>query len=254
MYLWKSWHDSRHRLMLYGVAGLAIGIIVGLENMYRFYALQGWHDISTHPERWHWSPDDVWNWTLQMLFLYMPDAALWSALALGATSAGREYGSGAMTFVLTRPQSRWRVVWHEWALAVAEIYIILSAFFIGALPFLLYFSKHYVGLGATLIPGVLAVAVCLFGLTQFLTLLTGSSMKGMSAAVAVVLFYYFLPSALDVWWHIPWPEKVQELSLSVMSLRWNRDQNPIMEITGVWMSVGLIFPFLSQWLIEKREV
>src|SRR5690348_17858982 len=34
MYLWKSWHDSRDRVMLYGAAGLAIGVIFGISYIY----------------------------------------------------------------------------------------------------------------------------------------------------------------------------------------------------------------------------
>jgi len=256
MYLWKSWHDSRQRLAVYAGACLAIGIIVGLENIYWFRAMWGWRAIATHLQHYHWNRNLIYVRPANLYYQFMPLVGLWSALVFGAISVGREYGSGAMSFVLTRPQSRWLVVWYQWALALAEIFIILGAFFIGALPFLVYFSKYYVGFDATLIPGVLVVAACLCGLTQFLTLLTGSSMKGMSASVAVALFYYFLPSALDVWWHIHWPEKVQDLSLSVlgMYMPWNRSRLPIVEVTAIWMLVALIFPFLSQWLIEKREI
>jgi hypothetical protein len=105
-----------------------------------------------------------------------------------------------------------------------------------------------------ILPAVVAVAACLFGLTQFLTLLTGSSAKGLSATIAVVLFYLFLPSALDDWWHISWPSKVTDLSLSVFDREWFEPSFPLWEVTLLWAIVGLIFPFLSQWLLERREV
>lgn len=274
MYLRKSWHDSRHRLMLYGVACLAIGVIGGIQHVqwYTFLSVS-WQTRLAHPPGFrHWRADPAqlrrlyldflhnsWKTAFYWFETYVPMAGLWSALIFGATSVGREYGAGGIGFVLTRPESRRRVVWHEWALAVSEIGIILSMFYAGALPFVLYASPQYVRLTAIpamLLFGVLAVAACLCGLTQFLTLLTGSSMKGLSAAIAVALFYYFLPSALDVWWHIHWPERVQELSLSVLGLYilWNRNRLPIVEVTAIWMLVALIFPFLSQWLIEHREV
>jgi len=282
MYLWKSWHDSRQRLMLYGVACLAIGLIGGIHHVqsYNFRAASWQRTLalmamwqrnpprSPHFRNWRmilvqlprtyqefvqysWKEAFYWFWA------YMPLAGLWSALIFGTTSVGREYSSGAMSFVLTRPQSRWSVAWQEWALAIAEIYIILSMFYVGALPFALYTMPHdgkLTAIPSMLLVGALAVAACLCGLTQFLTLLTGSSMKGLSAATAVVLFYYFLPSAVEVWWHIHWPEKVQELSLSVLADVWVQERSPVLGVTLVWAMLALIFPFLSQWLIEKREV
>ena len=87
-----------------------------------------------------------------------------------------------------------------------------------------------------------------------MTVLTGSAAKGLSATVAVVLFYYMFPSALDVWWHVTWPEKVQGLSLSIFEPVWDRLTFSTWEVTTLWALVALIFPFLSQWLIERREV
>ena len=36
MYLWKCWHDSRDRVMLYGAAGLAIGVTLGIAHVEYF--------------------------------------------------------------------------------------------------------------------------------------------------------------------------------------------------------------------------
>ncbi|MHB8654100.1 MAG: ABC transporter permease subunit [Terriglobia bacterium] len=275
MYLWKSWHDSRQRLVVYAVACLVLGVIGGIVHVHWYNQLTATYQrILAHPPHYYFrngpALDPVqlrrfylnfvqnsWKDAFYSCWTYIPMAGLWTAFIFGATSVGREYSSGAMSFVLTRPQSRRSVVWQEWALAIAEIYIILVMFYAGALPFALYTMPHDVKLTAIpsmLLVGALAVAACLCGLTQFLTLLTGSSMKGLSAATAVVLFYYFLPSALEVWWHILWPEKVQELSLSVLAQVWVQERSPVLGVTLVWTMLALIFPFLSQWLIEKREV
>jgi hypothetical protein len=159
-----------------------------------------------------------------------------------------------MVLVLTRPQKRWRIVWDEWALSVSEICIILSMLALGMAPFLLLTSKIYVSFTGLILPAAVAMAACLYGLTQFLTLLTRSSAKGLSATIAVILFYIFLPSALDQWWHISWPSKVTDVSLSIFG--WDCDwfSSPLWEITILWAMVALIFPFMSQWLIERREV
>src|SRR5690348_11078926 len=272
MYLWKSWHDSRDRVMLYGAAGLAIGVIFGISYIYYLRpVMEAWlRLISVNSPLFRKLPAPVrivrtqmyqeflrssWEWAIDQVLYFMPIAAIWSALTLGATSVGREYSSGAINFVLTRPQSRLRIVWEEWALAIAEIGIILCMFYVGVLPFLFYANGRNVSPSAIPPLGILAVAACLCGLTQFLTMLTGSSMKGLSATVAVVLFYYFLPSALDQWWHIMWPLKIQELSLSVMywDSVWNSHPFSTLEVTMIWALVAVMFPLFSQWLIERRE-
>lgn len=255
MYRWKCWYDSRDRLMLYAGCCLAVGAIIGLD-LWGFYSLEvAWIATTTNPRFKLWNPSfDVWAWGMYLLAELLIPAFILSILAFGFTSVGREYDSGAMTFVLTRPQRRWRIVWDEWSLAVAEICLVLSMLIIGMTPFLYMITKIYVGFTGLILPGVLAVAVCLYGLTQFLTLLTGNSAKGLSATIAVVLFYLFLPGALNDWWHISWPSKVADLSLSIFDRDWYRLSFPSGEITLLWALVALIFPFMSQWLIERREV
>jgi len=255
MYRWKSWHDSRQRLALYAAACLAIGVTQGLHlwNSYSFEV--AWIAASKNPRLKLWDPSlDFWYWAMNVVAEFLLPAIIWSALAFGFTSVGNEYASGAMAFVLTRPQKRWRIVWDDWLLAVAEICFVLSMLIVGIAPFLYSTSKIYVAFTGLILPGALAVAACLYGLTQFLTLLTGSSARGLSATVAVVLFYDMFPTALDEWWHIKWPLKVEALSLSIFEPRWDWLSFSLWEITILWALVALIFPFLSQWLIERREV
>jgi hypothetical protein len=256
MYRWKCWHDSRDRLVLYGGAGFVVTALMGMDIWGNYLYQEAM--FAAFPSLRHlfwWNPSlGDWAWGMNSMAELMLPAALWLALVFGFASVGREYGSGAMAFVLTRPQKRWRVVWEEWLLAVAEICFVLSMLVIGMTPFLYMINKTYTGFTGLILPGALAVGTCLYGLTQFLTLLTGSSGKGLSATIAVVLFYYFLPGALNDWWHISWPLKVTSLSLSVFDLDWGELQFPSWEVVLLWAIVALIFPFLSQWLIERREV
>lgn len=255
MYSWKSWHDSRHRLVLYAGACWAVGTIIGLGFWGTYCRWVAWRAISTNPRFKFWDlPFDAWSWGMAVINGFMLPAVLWSALVLGACSVGREYGSGAMAFILSRPQKRWRIVWDEWAISVAEICVILSMLILGITPFFYSISKIYVTFSGLILPGVLAVAACLYGLSQFMTLLTGNSAKGLSATIAVILFYVFLPSALDQWWHISWPLKVTGLSLSVFDTEWYQLAFPSWQVTLLWALVALIFPFMSQWLIERQEV
>jgi hypothetical protein len=234
---------------------LAAGAIIGMDIWGVYLRSVAWVNASTNPRIRLWdSSFGIWSWGMNSLAGLLLPAVIWSALAFGFISVGREYGSGAMAFVLTRPQKRWRIVWSEWALAVAEICLVLSMLVIGMTPFLYMINRIGAGFAGLVLPGALAVAACLYGLTQFLTLLTGSSARGLSATLATVLFYIFLPSALNDWWHISWPLKVTELSLSIFDVDWGELQLPSWEIALLWAIVAMIFPFLSQWLIERREV
>lgn len=256
MYRWKCWHDSRDRLVLYGGAGFVVTALIGVD-VWREYLSQV-AATAAFPRLQHyywWNPSlNGWAWGMDLLAELMFPAAIWLALVFGFTSVGREYGSGGMAFVLTRPQNRWRIVWDEWLLAVAEICVVLSMLIVGIAPFLYLINKIYVGFTGLILPGALAVAACLYGLTQFLTLLTGSSSRGLSATVAVILFYVFLPGALNDWWHIGWPLRVADLSLSVFDRKWDEMPHLSWEVILLWSMVALIFPLLSQWLIERREV
>jgi len=257
MYRWKSWCDSRQRLALYAAAGLAVGLLLGMENFSWFHEYLAWQAMSTHRQFRSWDVSySLGAWTVSSLGTYLLPAMIWSSLAFGATSVGREYGAGALPFVLTRPQRRWRIIWDDWVFAAAEICIVLSALWLGTEVFLSRISTIWLGLSGVMIPGAVALGVCLYGLTQFLTLLTGSGAKGVSFAVAVVLFYYFLPGALEQWWHIHWPAKILDLSLSMFSMFEDRSSDLAQqwEIAALWFVVALIFPLFSQWLIERREV
>lgn len=255
MYHWKCWHDSRDRLVLYGGAGLMVTALIGLDTWEAYEFWMAWWPISGN--RWLrlWDPAlSSWSRGMNLTAGLSLDAAIWLALVFGFTSVGREYGAGTMAFVLTRPQKRWRIVWDEWLLAVAEICIVLSMLIIGIAPFLYMINKTCARFAGLILPGALAMAACLYGLTQFFTLLTGSGARGLSATVAAALFYIFLPGALNDWWHIGWPLKVTSMSFSIFDVNWDEMQFPPGEIALLWAVVALIFPFLSQWLMEQREV
>ncbi len=205
MYAWKCWRDSRDRVILYAAASLAVGIIVGadgFESYRQSFAWEWWwraRNINWNPALW------AWSWGMNSLNGYLSPAALWGALSLAAVSVGREYGSGAMPFLLTRPASRKRFVWTDWGLGLTQITAILFMMLLGALPFFVYTSRAYVGRSWPMVPGYLVLAAALYGLTHFMTALMGSSMKGLSAAGAATLIYLLMPGALDEWWHFSAP-------------------------------------------------
>ncbi len=257
MYAWKCWRDSRDRVILYAAASLAIGIMVGamIFESYRRSLASEWvwraRNINWNPALW------AWQWGMDSLNVYLPPAALWAALSLAAVSVGREYGSGAMPFLLTRPASRKRFVWTDYGLGLTQTTAILVMMLLGALPFFAYTSRAYVGWSWTLVPGNLVLAAALYGLTHFLTALMGSSTKGLSAAGAAVLIYLLLPGALDEWWHFSAPLRFKNWSLNILEWDWRLSDSRFL-LHGwpvlMWLLVALAFPLLSQFILERKEV
>lgn len=265
MYAWKCWRDSRDRVILYGTASLAVGIMLGVmsASWYRVMILE--EPLRRRFVR-DWNPA-LWAWTLGITSLndFLWPAALWAALILAATSVGREYGSGAMPFLLTRPARRWNFVWTDWRLGMTQMVVISALMLVGALPFFVYTSRAYVGRSWPLLPGCVILPAALYGLAHFMTALTGSSMKGLSATAAAILLYELLPGALDEWWHIHGPLAFRDWSLNVLEWDWTHDLEwdwthdhyrfllhgwPML----MWLVVAMAFPLLSQIIVERREV
>ena len=260
MYAWKCWHDSRDRVILYAVACLALGVIFGMIALAR-YRMWVSYDLTynlhaRHFRQWYWDPVRwAWDWGLNMTERALFPAALWVALSLGAVSVGREYHPGAMPFLLTRPASRKAFVWTDWSLGLAQMTIILAMMLVGVGSVLCAISHDYVWLIIPRLLGCVVLGAALYGLTHFMTSLAGSSMRGLSASVAVILFYNLLPGALNEWWHLSGPLKFRDWSLEF----WDYESgvNDPFTLHGwpmlMWLLVALAFPLLSQFVLERRE-
>jgi ABC-type transport system involved in multi-copper enzyme maturation permease subunit len=252
MYAWKCWHDSRDRVILYAAASLAIGLMFGGVALGQYHAMTSWGN--THVERWYWDPL-WWYWVLDMIAASLLPAAVWVALSLGAASVGREYRSGAMPFLLTRPASRKAFVWTDWSLGLAQMTVILAMMLVGVASVLSGISRDYVWLCFPPLLGCVVLGAALYGLTHFTTTLAGSSMKGLSASAAVILFYELLPGALKEWWHVSGPLGFRDWSLNLWD--WHPGKTDPFTLYGwpilMWLLIALAFPLLSQIVLEWRE-
>ena len=258
MYAWKCWHDSRDRVILYALASLAIGLMFGaiVLAQYRWwlsFAL-GRHSRAMH---WYWDPvRGAWDWGLYMTEDWLYLAVLWVAVILGAVSVGREYRSGAMPFLLTRPASRKAFVWTDWCQGMAEMTIILAMTLLGVVLVLCRISRDYVWLSFPPLLGCVVLGAALYGLSHFTTALSGSSMKGLSASAAVILFYELLPGALKEWWRLSGPLRFRDWSLNL----WEHEASVYDPFTLhgwpmlMWLLLALAFLLLSQFVLKWREV
>jgi hypothetical protein len=201
------------------------------------------------PVRW------AWDWGLTMTDGTLFPAAVWVALSLGAVSVGREYRSGAMPFLLTRPASRKAFVWTDWSLGLAQMTVILAMMLVGLASVLRSIGDDYVWLGFPPLLECVVLGAALYGLAHFTTALAGSSMKGLSASAAVILFYELLPGALQDWWHLSGPLRFRDWSLNL----WGCEPGITDPFTLhgwpmlMWLLVALAFPLLSQIVLEWRE-
>jgi ABC-type transport system involved in multi-copper enzyme maturation permease subunit len=207
MYLWKAWHDSRARVVLYILATLSAGALFGLDLV----SWANWHAYwMTHTHSpWVYSSDfhsDVTFYTLNWLVLeYGPIVGLLAGLSLGATSTGREYGAGTMNFVLTRPSRRRNFVLTDWTVGLTAMVIIVGGLALGALPLLFLIHAECPGNVLAGLPSLWLWGAAIYGLSYFTTLVGGSAAKGLILSTATVMTWSFLPTALNEWWHVDAP-------------------------------------------------
>jgi ABC-type transport system involved in multi-copper enzyme maturation permease subunit len=235
MYLWKAWHDSRTRIVIYILAALSIGVLSGLNVI----GSANWHAYFMSYHRPHFTRppalqravssfyenrDFRMDITISALrtymflgyrqtgaistilldwgfFYYGGVAMLLASLSLATSSVGTEYGAGTMNFVLTRPSPRRNFILTDWVLGLTAMVIIMGGLAFPMLPFLCLVHARGPGNVLAGLPALWALGAAIYGLSHFTTLVAGSAPKGLILSLATLLSYTFLPNALNEWWH-----------------------------------------------------
>jgi ABC-type transport system involved in multi-copper enzyme maturation permease subunit len=256
MYLWKAWHDSRSRVVIYILAAVSVGMLFGLDLM----SWANWHAywMTLAPVRLRSSFNfdmEVTFYTLDWLVLdYGPIAVLLVGLSLGASSVGREYGAGTMNFVLTRPSRRKNFVLTDWTLGLTAMVIILSGLAFPVVPFLCL--VHAKGPGNVLagLPALWVLGAAIYGLSHFATLVAGSAAKGLILSAATIMTYSFLPTALNEWWHADALLRATDWTLRAFK-GGSWPLSPFdWSVTAFWLAVAAGFLGASLAWIRFREV
>jgi ABC-type transport system involved in multi-copper enzyme maturation permease subunit len=255
MYLWKAWHDTRARVVLYTLAALSVGVLFGTDVISDANWHAYWMTFAKRPAVLSYNfYMDVTLWNLRSLVYYGQTAVLLVGLSLGASSVGREYGAGTMNFVLSRPGPRKNFVLTDWTVGLTAMVIILSGL---AFPMVLSLCVvHAQGPGNVLagLPPLWVLGAAIYGLANFTTLVAGSTTKGLILSVAAVLTYTFLPTALQEWWHTDALARATEWTLR----GFRYDAWPLSpfdwSVTAFWLAVAAGFLGASLAWIRLREV
>jgi ABC-type transport system involved in multi-copper enzyme maturation permease subunit len=286
MYLWKAWHDSRARVVIYILAALSLGVLSGLAvmtqaNYHAFLmAYVAYHrpagvplpvfnhyfnsdfymDITFSALRYfmdYGRPLDlttfvVYDWAFLVGYGLTP--VLLASLSLGAVSVGREYAAGTMNFVLTRPGPRRNFVLTDWMVGLTAMVLIVSGLVFPVFPFL--YAIHAKGPGNVLanLPALWVLGAAVYGLSHFTTTVAGSPAKGLILSVATVLTFSLLPTALHDWWHTDALLRATDWTLRIFHYgSW--PLGPFdWSVTAFWLAVAAGFLGASLAWIRWREV
>lgn len=277
MYLWKAWHDSRARIMLYILATLSLGVMYGLVVMSQANWHAYWATVIS-PSLSHRLHFPNYDFRAEITFITLrwvvgygltmrefnalewgfiglgTTAVLVASLSLGASSVGREFDAGTMNFVLTRPSPRVSLILTDWTVGLTAMVIIASGLAFPLLPFLcLVHAQGPANILAGL-PALWVLGAAIYGLSYFTTLVAGSASKGLVLSVAALLTYFFLPNALHEWWHADTLLRATEWTLRVFKY----DAWPLSpfdwSVTAFWVAVAAGFLGASLAWIRWREV
>jgi len=255
MYLWKAWHDSRARVVIYILAAVSVGVLSGMDVISDANWHAYWLTFAKRPAVFSYNfYMDVTFWNLRWLVEIGPTAMLLTALSLGASGVGREYGAGTMNFALTRPDRRRNFVLTDWTVGLTAVVIIASGLAFPLLPFLCLVHAQGPGNILACLPALWVLGAAIYGLSHFTALVAGSATKGLALSVAAVLTYSFLPTALQDWWHSDALARATEWTLR----GFRYDAWPLSpfdwSVTAFWLAVAAGFLGASLAWIRLREV
>jgi hypothetical protein len=278
MLAWKWWRDCRGRVILYCVGALVMGVFAAIDGT----AFSAWIErFKGDPQRYQFYVFLTWNRVGYGLESPATWGAIWMGLALAITSFGRDYASPAASFMVTRPRRRIAMLWTDWALTQATV-VIAAALLVGSA--VLITSRLLPDLGRAselwvMFPPAIALAVTVYGLALFWTAATRSAVRGVELSIATMLVFTLAPGALLEWWHIAWPDRLQNWMLQLFgwrslhsywidnpfrtSIRANYYARPVIyhslepypiAALAIWIGLGLALTYATQKIMERREI
>ncbi len=248
MYVWKLWRDSRTRFLVCLIAGLLwAGAAVYLKQTLYVRSSVAL-DALKHNVR---IQQAAWTDINVDLFPSLTAMGVLIALCLCETGLARDFALGQGEFVLTRPRRRRYFAWTGWLFGAGQIFLTMALMLLCGFGLLFYLSGVVLNWRALALPILLLPSILLlYGIGYALAVSTNGR-NGAITAFGVLLLYFFVVPAFYFYWHVALP-RWWFSSLPDWAIR-GQGSFPAVALVG-WIAFALVFPLLTQWKLERKEV
>lgn len=249
MYGWKVWRDTRARFLLL----LVLLTLAAAVSVLQTFTLEKKARGSFHGEDNQGRVGELWVATGRVFQLGWGSLLLVASLALGTFGVGEERKRGTLDFLLTRPRSRAYFVLVGWGIGVLEVLAVVWAGTLASFLTLCFLTQHLFSwrfLTSALILWTAGIVV--FGLTYCLTIVLESARDGISVSLLFLFGHALAPVATHQLWGIRIPALFDILG----TIDWIIDRNAEFPIGGLagWLALGLLWPALSVYAFQRREL
>lgn len=262
MYAWKCWRETRARFftLLTLLCTICLcGIIFPMLSQHRGDLRLDRRSVYLHnpPEMVHLVVSDL---VFSGMWLCMPLVGLF----LGATTSAREFESGTIEHLWTRPRRRAWYLWTHWSVCLAELaaLVAIPLFLAGlSLGFLSGYWREWRLWAA--VPMFVVTTLPILGLTILMTTLRRSASSGQIFTIGISLGYGWLRELLNGPLHL---HLSPLFTGGVMWLKNYYGSHPAAmlampgTIISPWGSIeraivlAVVFPLLAQYLLRRAEV
>lgn len=267
MYFWKCWRESRGTFI---VGVLVTAVVCGLYTIAaaKMVFPAAGHTVA-HPA--HPTVEQAWSQAVRLTLGSGGLFALIWGLLVGAKGLGKEFEENTADFVFTRPRRRRYWVWAGWPAGVLQLAIIVFA--AGAVTcgvLVLVTGEFYSWRLIATLPVLVVASVAAYGFTYLLTIVTRSGRQALSYGIGVLIIAETVPAVARHYWHIHMPtplgfiERASDWAAGPLHLvrfeggvRWTdvgpSHPFPFMAVF-LWTVVALLFPLVSQLVLERAQV
>jgi ABC-type transport system involved in multi-copper enzyme maturation permease subunit len=225
MYLWKCWSESRNQFLGWAAvtASLTVLFTCGITR-------------------------GLWQFASPTLLL-----AGIVTLFLASGLLADEFRTGTMEMLLTRPRKRRYFVWASWTFGMVETIAIVSILVLTTMATSLYITGRIPGSMLLLLPLTVPYLAILFGLTYSLSVLLKSGRIGFGIGLGIYVLRRPILNILEgQWnWKLPWWwfDNLPFLASGPSPL----PHGELLMAAIGWTGAALLFPFLAQWSVERRD-
>ncbi len=250
MYFWKCWRDNRLRFIVY--LSLLAGV-AALIALIQIHSASGWWRLPSGSDskfiRRSWELTSRFNlgWLGSLLTIF-------AGLGLGASGPGEEVTQGTSEFLLTRPRPRNYFVWVGWAMAVAELFVILCMTVLTTFAILIFITRSiYTWRFLSVLVPLFILGTVVLSLTYFMTTVARSARVGLVLSLGLVLLGLIGPAGFRAWSKTDIPSPMDLMSATEWIINYSTGSFHF-RLMAAWSLVALAFPVAAQLIFERAEV